>query len=67
MNYLVQLAECVYRLHQLFSLMLKSPQHGLPSRGMPMKAYLDQLRDDTMCTNEELPIAMSDERNGGNM
>ena len=25
-----------------------------------MKTYLDQLIDDTMCTNEELPIAMND-------
>ena len=25
-----------------------------------MKIYLDQLRDDMMCTNEELPITMND-------
>ena len=40
--------------------LLWNPQHGRRSRGRPMQIYLDQLRDDTMCTNEELSIVMND-------
>ena len=40
--------------------LLWNPLHRRRSRGQPMKTYLDQLRDDNMCTNEELLIAMSD-------
>ena len=36
--------------------LLWNPQYGRLYRGSPMKTYLEQLREDTMCTNEELPI-----------
>ena len=41
-------------------LLLWQPKHGKNSRGRPARTYIDQLRDDSGCTNEELPAAMSD-------
>ena len=47
--------------------LLWNPQHGRRSRGRHVKTYLDQLKEDTMCTNEELPISMSDRENGSHV
>ena len=41
-------------------LLLWNPKHGKRSRRRPMKAYIDQLKEDTMLKTEELPTAMND-------
>ena len=42
------------------SLLLWTPSHGRAKAGRPARTYIQQLRDDTRCSPEDMPEAMDD-------
>lgn len=42
------------------STLLWNPRHGRQNIGRPYKSFIDQIREDTNCSQEEIPAVMKD-------